>query len=127
MANEKNLVPNEKRTPSERRRIAQKAGRASGEARRAKKTMKEYAEFLLSLPVTDGRKFNKLSRMGVPVEGIDNKMLMVAALMQAAQSGDVQAAKEMRSIIGEDRQQDMTDLEKLDSILCGINEVMNRD
>lgn len=103
MANEQNLIPNSARTPSERRENARKAGKASGEARRAQKTLREYAEFLLSLPVTDGRKFNKLSRMGVPPEGIDNKMLMVAGLLAAACAGDVSAAKEIRSIIGEDK------------------------
>jgi hypothetical protein len=105
MANEKNLVPNSARTPSERRENARKAGKASGEARRAKKTMREYADFLLSLPVSDRRKWNKLSRAGVPPEGCDNKMLVTFALMQAAQSGDVQAVKELRNLIGEDNLQ----------------------
>lgn len=102
MANEQNLIPQSKRTKKEQREIASKGGKASGEARRAKKTLKEYMNFLLSLPVADVRKFNKLSSMGVPPDGIDNKMLMVAALMQAAQNGDVSAAKEVRNIIGED-------------------------
>ena len=102
MANEQNLIPQSKRTKKEQREIASKGGKASGEARRAKKTLKEYMNFLLSLPVADVRKFNKLSSMGVPPDGIDNKMLMVAVLMQAAQNGDVSAAKEVRNIIGED-------------------------
>lgn len=106
MANEENLIPFNERTENERRELAARGGRASGEARRTRKTLREYAEFLLGLPVADRRKFNKLSRMGVPVESIDNKMMMVAALMVAAQSGDVQAVKEMRSIIGEDTVQD---------------------
>jgi len=43
----KNLVPNEKRTPEERRRNAQKAGQASGKKRRIKKLMSEiYADLL---------------------------------------------------------------------------------
>lgn len=110
MANEKNLVPMNKRTKAEQRRIASEGGKASGEARRAKKTMREYAEFLLSLPVSDGRKYNKLARLGVPPEGIDNKMAVVAALMQQAQTGDVSAAKELRSIIGEEAVSENGDL-----------------
>ncbi len=101
MANEKNLVPFDKRTESEQRKIASEGGKASGEARRAKKTLREYADFLLSLPVADRRKWNKLSRAGVPPEGCDNKMLVAFALMQQAQGGDVQAVKELRGIIGE--------------------------
>jgi hypothetical protein len=106
VANEKNLMSakelNSRLTPEERARNAREAGKASGEARRAKKTLREYSDFLLSLPVADRRKWNKLSRAGVPPEGCDNKMLVAFALMQQAQAGDVQAVKELRSIIGED-------------------------
>lgn len=44
-----NLIPNEQRTPEERRANARKAGVASGEARREKKRMSQiYADFLTS-------------------------------------------------------------------------------
>lgn len=125
MANEKNLVPLNKRTKEEQRRIQSKGGKASAEARRAQKTMKEYAEFLLSLPVHDGRKFNKMARAGVPPEGCDNKMLLVFGLMQAGQAGDVAAAKEIRDIIGENKQQDMTALDKLDAMLKALDRSMD--
>lgn len=101
MANEQNLVTFDKRTKSEQREIAREGGKASGEARRTKKTLREYADFLLSLPVSDRRKWNKLARAGVPPDGCDNKMLVAFALMQQAQAGDVQAVKELRGIIGE--------------------------
>lgn len=124
MANEKNLIPLNKRTKKEQREIQSKGGKASGEVRRAQKTLKEYAEFLLSLPVHDSRKFNKMAHAGVPPEGCDNKMLLVFGLMQAAQNGDVSAAKEIRSIIGEDKPQDMTALDKLDAVMKALDEGM---
>ena len=124
MAGEQNLIPGGARTSAERRENARKAGKASGEARRAKKTMREYADFLLSLPVTDRRRYNKLARMGVPIEGIDNKLAVVAGLMVEAQSGNVPAAKELRSIIGEDSQQNNDALDRLDEVLGQLNEVM---
>lgn len=102
MANDKNLVPMNKRTKSEQREIGKKGGEASGEARRAKKTMKEYYELVLGLQVHDRRKLNRLAKMGIPPEGIDNKMLMAVGIMEAAQSGDVNAEKEILKIIGED-------------------------
>jgi hypothetical protein len=40
--------------------------------------------------------------MGVKPEDIDNEMLMIAALWNKACAGDVAAAREIRSIIGED-------------------------
>ena len=44
-----NLIPNEQRTPEERRENARKAGVASGEARREKKRISQiYADFLTS-------------------------------------------------------------------------------
>lgn len=44
MANEKNLIPNSERTPSELREITKKGGIKSGEVRRQKKTLSELAK-----------------------------------------------------------------------------------
>lgn len=101
MANEQNLRPL-KLTHEEAVKYGSMGGKASAEARRAKKTMRQYAEMFLSLPVADKRKANKLLRSYVPEEECDNKMLVVFGLVQAAQGGDVAAFKELRSIIGED-------------------------
>lgn len=51
--NPKNLVPNEARTPKERQENARKAGKASGEARRRKRDMREAANQLLNIPHYD--------------------------------------------------------------------------
>lgn len=102
MPNEQNLIPFDKRTESEQREIASKGGKKSGEVRRQQKTMREYAKLLLGLDITDKRKRNKLSNMGVPDENLDNKMLIIVALMNEAQSGNVQACKELRSLLNED-------------------------
>lgn len=56
MSNEKNLIPFNKRTESEQREIAQQGGIASGKARRRKRSMKEAADYYLSLPETDRRR-----------------------------------------------------------------------
>lgn len=110
MRNEKNLIPNSERTPEERRRNAAKAGRASGKARRARKTLRENMELLLSLPVNT--KYQKaLTTLGVDEEDADNAMLVTAALFKSAISGDVSAIKELRNLVGEDLQQYNTVLE----------------
>ena len=49
--NDQNLKSNDERTPSERRELAAKAGRASGASRRRKKSMKEWAKILGALPI----------------------------------------------------------------------------
>ena len=83
-------------------RIGQKGGIASGESRQRRKRMREYMETVLDLPVSDKRKLNKLARMGIIPEEINNEMLMTVGLWKKACDGDVAAVKEIRSIIGED-------------------------
>lgn len=101
MANEKNLIPNSDRTPSELREIAQKGGIASGAARRRKRSLKEAADLYLSLPVTDRRVLNKIARDGVESEDIDNQMAIVAGLAKVAATGDSKAAKVLFDILGD--------------------------
>jgi len=81
MANEKNLIPFNERTESEQRAIAIAGGKASGESRRARKTLKE--ELLLLLSVGD-------TQQNVSV-----------ALIQKALDGDTKAFEVLRDTIGE--------------------------
>ena len=55
MANEQNLIKPSDLTPNERRENASKAGKASGAARRARKTLKEELLLLLSDGDTQSR------------------------------------------------------------------------
>lgn len=50
MANEQNLIPFNQLTESERRELAKKAGKKSGEVRRAKRTFRELIEEYGGLP-----------------------------------------------------------------------------
>lgn len=81
MANEQNLVPNDKRTPSERRENAKKAGKASGKARKERKMLKD--ELLLLL------------------EKEDTQEKICLALVKQAQRGNIKAFEVMRDTIGE--------------------------
>ncbi len=128
VANEENLIPNEERTPSERRENARKAGIASGKARRRKRSMKEAADLFLSLPVSDKRKFNKAVRRYVDVEDIDNQMLMIMGLVDAATDGDAGAAKVVIDLLGErtpreDAEQDQ--LARAAELLGGIDSAID--
>ena len=90
MSNEKNLIPFNKRTESEQREIAQQGGIASGKARRRKRSMKEAADYYLSLPETDRRRVNALLRDEVDPEDVDNQMSVVMGMAEAAKRGIVQ-------------------------------------
>lgn len=99
MANERNLVPNSARTPSERRENASKAGIASGKARRRKKSLKQKMQLLLSLPAADNDQ-TELSAMGVDPDDMDNEMVLVKALFIAAAAGDTRAFDRIQDVLG---------------------------
>ena len=81
MANEKNLIPLNERTKSKQREIASKGGKASVEAKRKRKTLRE--ELLLLLD--DGNTREAVS----------------AALIRSAKKGSVKAFEVLRDTIGE--------------------------
>lgn len=101
MPNEQNLVPMDQRTKEEARKLGREGGRASGEARRRKKSLREAAELYLSLPVSDKRKWKKLYEDGVPPEDADNQMSIIAGLTIKAANGDAKAAKVLFDLLGE--------------------------
>ena len=102
MPNEKNLIPMDRRSQSEARDLGQKGGIASGISRRRKRSLKEAADLYLSLPVSDRKMWNKISRRGVDPEDIDNQMAMIIGLTMAATAGDAKAAKVIVDLLGED-------------------------
>ena len=102
MPNEKNLIPMDQRSKSEARELGQKGGIASGVSRRRKRSLKEAADLYLSLPVSDRKMWNKISRRGVDPEDIDNQMAMIIGLTMAATAGDAKAAKVIVDLLGED-------------------------
>ena len=112
MANEQNLMPielvNARKTREERRESASKAGKASGEAKRKRKAMKEQMEMLLSLPFNlKDKKGNDvieaLSSLGIEKDNIDNQMALIISLWKTAinsnSSQQIQAVKEIREIV----------------------------
>lgn len=116
MANEKNLKP--VRTKSEARERGKKGGEKSGQVRREKKLLKDCMLDLLKLPVADSKNFNKLIKMGLDPEEIDNRSLLTVALFKkAVECGDVNAFKEIRNLIGEDKTDNEDVMNKLDDVL----------
>ena len=91
MANEQNLKPPiNKRSTSEQREIRSKGGKKSGEVRRAKKTMKEMLDYLLTKEIT-----NKSGEKATTQEAIS------LALIKQALNGNVKAFALIRDTIGE--------------------------
>lgn len=91
MANEQNLKPI--RSESEAREKGKKGGIASGETRRARKTMRAELEALLSSPAID-------KKTGQP-SNVTVQESIVAALIKKALSGNTKAFEIIRDTIGE--------------------------
>lgn len=91
MANEKNLKPNSERTPTERKELARKAGKASGKARLAKKTAREYAIAALEATTKDNE--GKLITL--------KDVMIQKVIAKAIKEGDLNAVKYIVELIGE--------------------------
>ena len=87
MANPKNLKPNSERTPKERKKLAQKAGKQSGVKRRERKALKELLEIALALPNDE--------------TGEENQIAITSALINQAIKGNVLAYTIIRDTLGE--------------------------
>lgn len=98
MANEKNLIPNSERTPSELREITRKGGIKSGQARRQKKTLSELAKMIAENPAPTTAK-KKLTKMGISDEDANNNACIVAAVYDKAIKGNMQAVDKWEQLV----------------------------
>lgn len=90
MANEQNLIRNEDLTPEQRRANASKAGKASAEARRQKKMLRECLEMLLEKEMT--------GKNGETMTGAE---ALAAKLFAEAMKGNVKAFVALRDTAGQ--------------------------
>lgn len=102
--NEHNLIPGGYKLTVEEQ---SNGGKASAASRKKKKSMKQVMEMLLQMPADTMADYELLVDMGIDLSQLDpdtvNNMLVVnAALLRSAKSGDVQSIKELRSIIEDD-------------------------
>lgn len=116
MANEENLISLSERTTSEQREIARKGGIASGEARRAYKSLKQAAKAFFK-------------------ENENAAMAVVQAMYEEALDGNVKAVDKLQDLIGETVQREelalkkkalqnknKTDNGKSESLIAGLQE-----
>lgn len=81
---------NEKRTPEERRELAKKAGKASGQARRRKADFRKTLNLLLTAEIDNEEWKPVLESLGIECT-LESALLM--AQIKMALAGDTQAAK----------------------------------
>ena len=111
MANEQNLVSLADRTTKEKREIGIKGGKASGEARRKKATMRATLEMLLDEKSKNGKTYRELATLG---------------LLKGAINGNSNNYRTILEVMGElaqleaDKQQ--KELSKVEELLLKIEE-----
>lgn len=104
----KNLIPLNERTKEEQKEITTKGGKASGQARREKSTMKKTLEMLLDEKSKNGKTYRELATLG---------------LIKGAMSGNANNYRTILEIVGE-----LTQLEedKQKKELSKVEELLNR-
>ena len=85
-------------TPEERKDKASRAGKATGEPRRLKRTQADILRQILVLDYTDPERRKLLMQLGLSGNFADAINLSV---LEKAAKGDVEAARYMRDTIGE--------------------------
>ena len=98
MANAENLRV---LSTSEAREIGSKGGKASAEARRQRRTLKEQMELLLSLPVKDESTKTFIESLGIDADKIDNATAITLSMYQEALKGNTKAYELIRDTLGE--------------------------
>ncbi len=91
-------------TAEQQQKIASMGGKASAEARRKKKTIKENAELLLSLSNKNAKIEKVMDELGIDKEDQTNQMAMVISMLNVALKGGkgaVQAFNTLQATIGE--------------------------
>ena len=129
MANEQNLekgIATRFRTGEEQARTAAEGGKASGVARRRKRSLKEAADLFLSLPVADTKTYNKMILAGVDPDDVDYQMAVVIGMTTKAIKGDAKAAKVLIEMLGGTKEEEaqQNTLDKLDEVLGEIGGVI---
>ena len=101
MANEQNLIPMNQRSKEDAKKIQQMGGQARGAAHKRKRSMRDAAEYYLSLPVMDKKAISRFEKDGIETDDIDNQMAIIVGLARTAMRGDSKAAKLLMEMLGE--------------------------
>lgn len=100
--NTKGLLKSENLTSIELRNRASKAGKASVEAKRRKKTMREALEMMMFHTELNEQTKQMLEAEGIKdAEDFNHQMVITRSLIAKAEAGDVQAYNAICSMIGE--------------------------
>ena len=99
---QKDLIPMNKRTKAEQKKIAQKGGIASGKARREKKTTQKIIADFLDIEAKDSPPFAKLaSKLELESDKSVKSIFTMACLLNSVKSGNLDDLKTLIGLLGE--------------------------
>ena len=127
MANEKNLISKEDRTPSERRENARKAGVASGCSRRAKKTTQVVLSNALDAKISKYPQFAELAAsMGLDDKDTVKALFTLSCLFNSMRNGNLDTLEKLINLLGESVEQEKTDVQEDDPLTLSFKEEAER-
>lgn len=122
MANEKNLIPMNKRTPRERQEISRKGAAATNKKKREQKTFREIAKIVLATEITDEGIIEVAQQFGI--EKPDVKTIAFLGMVKAAAGGSHNAFDRLMELTGEKEQNSNSDvLAKLDAVIGEVDKL----
>ena len=124
MANEQNLIPGGYKLSVEEQ---SRGGKASGVARRRKKTLKQAAELVMSLPVSDKRLKTKLKKMGIDTDDADNQTAVIVGLLGRALTGDPKASALLFELLDDEHSSTNEQTESHNALIDAIRKRNNED
>ena len=100
---QKDLIPLNKRTKEQQKAICSKGGKASGEARRKKRTIQSIANDILEMtaPVSKATRRELAQKYGVKQDTIDVAFVSTVRLAERALRGDMKAFELLRDSAGQ--------------------------
>lgn len=121
MAGVDNLTSFNTMDAGKQKKIASAGGKASVEARRRKKLMRDQLDLLLSMDVKSNKAKKQMEALGIDPDDMDNQMALLVAMLKEGINGNVKAFMAIRDTVGEvpviKQDVNVTDNPKLASVI----------
>lgn len=128
MANEQNLIPfTSEQSREEAEKNGRKGGINSGASRRRKRTLKQAAELVMSLPVSSQKTRTKLKKMGIDLDDADNQTAVIVGLLGRAMTGDPKASALLFELLDDEHGSTNEQTESHNALIDAIRKRNNED
>lgn len=125
--NNENLINIANRSTEKQREICSKGGKASGVAKRRKKSLSEMAKAIMQCDLT-AKQEKQIKAMGLnPDEFNQWTSCIFGLLVKASKDGDVKAVEKLQELTGETTKSTTAEEQKQDNLLKAIEKAVKGD